>query len=521
MIEENRILEILKEHIDAFINNITFELEEKHADWFEGFGFPVFGVISNNYHEQVYFQSYLESYARKMINGILYDVLYEECIDDQFKWPEFEYVGIYNGYTNSEKEKKFGFELIDLIDHIGYRYTFAHLDEVDGLLEKGNVEKIKIVNWISDDDVVGYIYDDERIDAITSRDFFKELLFDWPPEMVENFYDKFITSVHMAIDKAKNLISLETVPGFTPSYLHQLRKDIILKLNKEKSFPSSFYVKNKKYKSIQNDSKQLIEQYNILKYFLEMKFQYSLIGKGSYAKSFLTSEYLYRYFEKNLMFDYTPIVSGYIKSIEQLLHLICESYNKANGRKDNLNGYTLGSYTKYIDQHEMILRQEVRDAKDIIVSCLDSYRIESRNHLFHRDYFNKWNRVNNIRNNTIFLYVVLLGAINSELIENDKRILDLLDNKYDKVFEILSGLCGVYGIEFKDCAYDEVEIQRRDKGKTYDTNGQIITPIICVIRDTYNETTTEIEISRNNIPIAVWSSNNNGDKHMIWEDRDK
>lgn len=518
MIEQDKISEILHRQVATFTNRIAFELEGKQNRWFEGFGFPAFGVISNDYHEQVYFQSYLESYTRKMINGILYDILDEECASDQYKWPEFEFFGIYNGYTNSETEKEFGFEIIDLIDHIGYRYSFAHLDEIDELLNKGNVQKIKIVNWISDDDVVGYSYGDERIDAITSRDFFKELLFDWSTEAVEDFYNQFTKTVRKAVDTANAMISLKTVPGFTPAYLYQLRQEIIPELEKKISGYESFYVKNKNYKATQNNSKQLIQYYHIPEYFLKMKLQYAFIGKSPYAKSFLTSEYLFRYFENNSMFDYTPIVSGYIKSIEQLLHVLCENFNKINGGKDKLNGYTLGSYTKYIEEHDTVLRQEVRSAKDIIVACLDSYRIESRNHLFHRDYFNKWTRVKNIRDNTIFLYAVLLGSVDPSLLKYDNKILELLDDTYDKLFNIMAKVRDThyFGIQFKDCVYDELELKRRDKGITYDMNGQIDTPIVFILRDTYEETTSEIKVSRDNIPTAIWKTDFAGNKVVLW-----
>lgn len=47
---------ILDEHIEIFLNNIGYELENRHTRWFEGFGFPLFGETSKNYHEQVYFE---------------------------------------------------------------------------------------------------------------------------------------------------------------------------------------------------------------------------------------------------------------------------------------------------------------------------------------------------------------------------------------------------------------------------------------------------------------------------------
>ena len=133
------------------------------------------------------------------------------------------------------------------------------------------------------------------------------------------------------------------------------------------------------------------------------------------------------------MFDYTPIVSGYIKSIEQLLDVICSSYCDEVGDNTNMGSYTLGDYTIYIDNNENILRPELRAAKQIIVNCLVSYRKESRNKLFHKHYLNSWDKVEMIRLNTIFLYVVLLGAVDSSFLYSKPDVLGILNLEYDQL----------------------------------------------------------------------------------------
>ena len=56
----NRLSELINKCIDDYINNIAFELEQSHDRLFDSFGFPMFGETSYNYHEQVYYDSYLE-----------------------------------------------------------------------------------------------------------------------------------------------------------------------------------------------------------------------------------------------------------------------------------------------------------------------------------------------------------------------------------------------------------------------------------------------------------------------------
>lgn len=54
-----------------------------------------------------------------------------------------------------------------------------------------------------------------------------------------------------------------------------------------------------------------------------------------------------------------------------------------------MGSWTMGNYKYFINDNEDIIRPELRNVKDVIVACLESYRVESRNHLFHRDYFNE------------------------------------------------------------------------------------------------------------------------------------
>lgn len=141
---KQRLDAIIEEQTHIYINNIARELEEKHDKWFEGFGFPIFGTTSKDYHEQVYFESYLEHYTRIMINAILKEIAEEE-VSDYITWPEFEFPGDFRGFSNSEYEQEFGFEFINADRKIGYRYTDFFPSQIEALLAKGNVDTIKLI----------------------------------------------------------------------------------------------------------------------------------------------------------------------------------------------------------------------------------------------------------------------------------------------------------------------------------------------------------------------------------------
>ena len=56
-VKSDQFIQLLEKHIEIFLNNISYELETTHNQWFDSFGFPMFGVTSKDYHEQVYFES--------------------------------------------------------------------------------------------------------------------------------------------------------------------------------------------------------------------------------------------------------------------------------------------------------------------------------------------------------------------------------------------------------------------------------------------------------------------------------
>lgn len=497
--KKEQLSKILDENINVFIDNIVYELEHSHDRFFDDFGFSMFGTSSKDYHEQVYFESYLESYTRKMINSILKDMLDEDS-SDEIHFLEQEHNGIYNGYTNSECEKEFLFEFIDYDTKVGYRYSFFNNDEIDELLKMDNVDCIKLIVWNHEDDYIGFSYGDERAEAILVRDLFKELFYDLEENENYEMYTSFVEKISAAVASAKNMISLSTLPGFTPQYIHNNKASVLDDLVHEIKSLSLFSVNSLNHKQKEEHSRQLIIKYGLPHYFLNNRFEKIFVGKSNFAKSFLTSEYLYRYFKNNPMFDFTPIVSGYLKSIEQLLYSICLSYR--NSHKIQYSLVTLNDYTNFLSENVDMLRAEVKSAKRTIVDCLKSYRIESRNNLFHKDYFNEWERVEQIRTNTIFLYVALLGSINLQKCNFDLKV---LDDTYDRLFENVDKHNEeVFNLYFSDTEFIKMRKERRMAGIAFDKYGQITSKIKFTKLDCdYDEV---IEISRKKIPREIWLS---------------
>ena len=309
------------------------------------------------------------------------------------------------------------------------------------------------------------------------------------------------------------MISLSTLPGFSPSFLHKFRQEVIQELKYEVDKLSFFYVKNKQYKTTEEKSKLLIDQYKLGRTFLKKEFYKAFVGTSQYAKSFLTSEYLHKYFSNNPLFDYTPIVSGYIKSVEQLLHVICKSYLHAhkvnNSLYKTIANYTLSDYMTFLDEKDVLFIDSMKPNKKIIIDCLNSYRAESRNRIFHKDYFNTWERVEQIRANTIFIYVVLLSAINPIYIT--PYLLGIIDDKYDTLFYTLETQSNLrYSVLLEGKEYNGMTIKPRNEGIMFNNNGQIRNTIIFTKYeyDHYEE----IEISNGKLPTSIWVINTYGEK---------
>lgn len=495
-----KLSKIIDIHIERFINNISIELESEHDDLFDNFGFPIFGMTSKYYYEQVYYQSYLESYTRNLINGILKEIIDFELCDEVY-WPEIEYKEIYKGFTNVEYEKNFGFEFINRTLEIGYRYTHINPEEINILLKKENVKSIKIVEW-DDGEIVFYEHSDSRVDVISLMDLLIDIFNDHDDEVITMVYSLISKKLSEAVEHAKTLISLATVPGFTQIYIHNNRDRICKNLKKEIQELSRFFVKNELYKETETNSVILLEECNLHTRFIENHIEKAFVGKSSFAKSFMTSEYMYQYFHSNPLFDFTPIVSGYIKSIEQILDFISTSCRNNKNQKINMHSFTMGNYTEYIKSEPECFEAYIRPYSKYIIACLNSYRVECRNNLFHKDYFDLWDRVEMIRNNTIFLYVILLGAMNKTLMNKNYSALGIIDESYDYVFEEIDKLSdSIFNIRFKDKEFTDLRKKPRTQRLLFSKYGLIKNSITFYYLD--NDYEKEVVISRNHMPDEI------------------
>lgn len=196
-----------------------------------------------------------------------------------------------------------------------------------------------------------------------------------------------------------------------------------------------------------------------------------LLGSAEFAESFVTSEWLFHSLEGTEHYDYTSIISGYLKSVEQLLLQIvkanvgnnCKITLKSNKKTDAIQAgvsrYTfvfdkkkkeyvfrpilddskfpveyidlnadqmdymdsdLGTFEYFLRNNphiffSQLLQQSTVNKKTycaIIADMVSCFRAECRNGYFHTHNLKDWDTVVKIRENALMLYTLLLGGCN-------------------------------------------------------------------------------------------------------------
>ena len=168
------------------------------------------------------------------------------------------------------------------------------------------------------------------------------------------------------------------------------------------------------------------KNYDIIKNVFINNGRYKLLlGNGDFAESFLTSEWLYKKYFMLEELDNTFIVSGYLKSIEQLLWDII--FMVGQGRKirkvtideknEDVIDKTLGALQSFISNwSNMDLFQNAFGGgksyvRDYLAIQISDWRNDYRNGYFHKHALKKKERIDAIREETYFLYLLILGAV--------------------------------------------------------------------------------------------------------------
>ena len=149
----------------------------------------------------------------------------------------------------------------------------------------------------------------------------------------------------------------------------------------------------------------------------------SIIGTSNFATSFVTSEWFFTMYQLTENLDLTGVVSGYLKSIEQLIFAIIDLPRdeaitiKSKDRdvvkfnEDNMDviDTTLWSLEQVL-KHNSRMLDVTGYAKRHLVDTVDVWREKQRNGYFHQHNLHSTEKVDEIREKALYLYFLILGS---------------------------------------------------------------------------------------------------------------
>lgn len=525
-------------------------------------GRSAFGVLQLASDEFYLFQKLergLECLTREeLVNPILADLFNETA--QACSWPVRTKHYVFFPNESIEKLSVEPFEFITSSGNlkIGYRYTDLHVGTIKdakkliGLCKKLDVDRIEIIDW-NGTNIEKEYKENDPIRHISLRNFFLKYFSD-------EIYSLFINKTVEAVSQANQIVGFNTIPRLSSHYLGSLKGSIT-----ESILNTPF--DQLKYTGIGNcqlnphtKKKLSPEDHSILrKHFIGNELFRSLMGEADFGKCFLTSEYLYQVFQDGERLDYTSVVAGYFKSIEQLLYHIMKGYlqhadsfedlfikcdhgyrkddpdfrinpaPKANGAKqvrftkerENNFSTSMASLAWLLMDNKQGWNISDRGRK-IVCSTLLDYIKECRNEHFHKDNIVDYDIVKAIRNNTLLLMYLLIGGCKygNNLMETRDR-LGIISNEFDNLYAQLIRIPrGQYKFILEFNGEEKFKaIRLFDQPITeYDINGSVLSPVVFVKVDdyeidseeSYQQLATEcvdgkrIEISKNNMPSRLW-----------------
>ena len=246
--------------------------------------------------------------------------------------------------------------------------------------------------------------------------------------------DLFRESMIFYRDEMHSVIGYQITEIFNESNLKNLIEELKKYFNEfnyehvRKRTINEIRVNKERFNDLYDDSfKGIIER------FIEEQRFSVLFGNKDFAKSFITSEWLFKQYVSVDGLDNTFIVAGYLKSIEQLLWNII--HLKGQGRLINSCGEekeisedyiktTLGDLEYFISDYSNLdlFEENNKFAVRYLKEQLSLWRDRYRNGYFHKHQLDIKENVIKIREETIFLYSIILGLIkfDKNLIQNLK-----------------------------------------------------------------------------------------------------
>lgn len=481
------MLKKFEKKLDEQIERFLFQIESEYREGFEydkkttrkyTSGFPIFGLAGEKYYHSKQQEAILEWRVRDELVNKIFDYLFKiHGYDIRWKLRDYCETSL---ERNEAYEKEFPVEFFIVKDgrFLAYRYAdfTADYSIPDNLPKRfyltyhqtgvNEIEKWYQIVW---DESQSEQLVEKFQNQITVEKLFEEYF-------SKEEYELYIDKVKEAVASANMLMGFQTIQKLESNNLALFKERVI------NEFPD---IRKMKYWEITEKGSVISKEVNIcwedkdirkIQSNFEIKQRkLALIGSEKFAQSFVTSEYLYRIFKGGSVLDYTAVVCGYIKAIEQL----CESIIFNVLPKIGLDLYYPARYLKKSEQTTLLRLKELKMDKpwrilmkegnqkyfdkdltmnqmfyffednagkifDIesettikdMLKCMKNYCNFDRNGYLHKHNISNTEVVERIRNNTLVISYWILGAIcTTRNKKTDEMDLGILDFSYDRLFK--------------------------------------------------------------------------------------
>lgn len=440
---------IYKEEIDKNINMLKHFIES----WVKSQSIrneELFQLADDDFYFYRFAVERQEKAAKILLTNILWRVLKE-----------------YNIPVEHSHDAPFIFIIKENHERIGYRLAdFLEDEDINTILKSNHVDKAIILRTSKGKQTNKLIelenqqYKDANVNirALSIHEFYLK-------QFGEEEYKSFIDSIDNYLNVTKEITGCKSVKFLSKMNLASIKIFEQKKLRDWDYLNYRYQIINSSDKKVQNylylTQKDIIFENldDMHKSYIFDKLYETMVGSNEYATSFITSEWLYDSFKGKKNFDYTSVVSGYLKSIEQLLYkivmlnidndckiamkrdmlkkafrqnipvfkLIDNKFNKIPEYKQGNNyRFTNYPYIEFTEHHKEFMDSSIGtfeyflrcnkhiflnpDNAKTVTDMISCFRIECRNGFFHTHNLNDWDLVEKIRRNAIYLYFVLLGS---------------------------------------------------------------------------------------------------------------
>ena len=439
--------------------------------------FPLLQLANDEFYEYAYFERTLEWYVRDLLFKPIFDGLFR-LREIEPLWPENK---TYIRFNTEKIEDIFPFEFIIKVhgETIGVRYTSLCAGEADSLRAEYQLDRIVQIQW--DKELTSRDVEESEYTVLDVKKFFITYL-----SLTE--YETFISKLIPAIQEANKEIGFETIPRLSLRYLSGFKMDVA-KERREDNYVAQRYMmlpRSRSLDNLDNLSFSANDYRELNNNFVEKGLYNALTGTEGFAKCFVTAEYQYRIFRDGNSFDYTSVISGYLKFIEQLVYKLVKIRLSDKGsvkisdmddsdklwiKCKRLKPRQRNAVSMFLRQHpdpkagstQILFHPDNERCFDITLNpliwfihddvngwnisdsgrqtvhqLLRNFADECRNDHFHKDNIDDYTVVKRIRNNTILLAYLLLGGYKlSGDYEKDCEELGIISGNRTKAFESL------------------------------------------------------------------------------------